>query len=300
MGDTVKGYDLDAIKARLPQYLESIGVVKEQRGKLFTCCPLHEDRHPSLTAEEKGGCWVWKCWPCRKGGTVIDLHVERTGTTLADAISDLARMFNSPAAVVGTTTKKPTPKAMQTPYDPTDAELSSARAAAKTLGLDAHLCARIAKARSWKPETIQRLASECSLGWEDNKLGFIYSTGLKLRWRQAGERRFMFAFGKPHSLWREHMREKRTERFIITEGETDAIRLIDLGLDDAINRVVALPSASTWPLDAEVRLRGLREVIFAPDDDKAGQSHVAEWSALVRRYVPTVRILNWKTITTNQ
>jgi DNA primase len=294
--------DLAAIKARLPDYLAQLGKVKEQRGKLVTCCPLHEDRHPSLEAKEKDGAWVWFCQPCGIGGTVIDLHMKRTGLAEGDAIRELAAMFNAPSVQDIATRPVAASKPKPTRYAPTDAEYARAAVAAQTLGLNAKLCEQIAKARSWKPETIQRLATECSLGWEDGKAAFIYSTGMKLRWNQNGERRFSFAFGKPHSLWREHMLEPgfngegTTERVIITEGETDAIRLIDMGLDSLATRIMAVPSASTWPLDAELKLCGLREVIFAPDNDDAGQAHVAEWAALISHAVPSVRIINWKNL----
>ena len=294
--------DLAAIKARLPDYLSQLGEVREQRGKLTTCCPLHEDRHPSLEATEKDGSWVWFCHPCGIGGTVIDLHMKRTGLAEGDAIRELAAMFNAPGVQGLVTRPVAASKPRPARYSPTDAEYARAGEAAKTLGLDAKRCEFIAKAKSWKSETVQRLAAECSLGWEDGKIAFIYSTGMKLRWREGDKRRFAFAFGKPHSLWREHMREPgfdgdgATERVIITEGETDAIRLIDLGLDSLETRIMAVPSASTWPLDAEVKLRGLREVIFAPDNDNAGQAHVGEWCALIRRYVPSVRVINWKTL----
>ena len=294
--------DLAAIKARLPDYLAQLGKVKEQRGKILACCPLHEDRHPSLSAQEKDGAWVWFCQPCGIGGTVIDLHMERTGLAEGDAIRELAVLFNAPSVQGIATRPVAASKPKPTRYAPTDAEYARAAAAAKALGLDAKRCEFIAKARNWKPETIQRLAAECSLGWDEGRLAFIYSTGMKQRWKQGGERRFAFAFGKPHSLWREHMREPgfdgdgATVRVIITEGETDAIRLIDLGLDSLATRIMAVPSASTWPLDAEEKLRGLREVIFAPDNDAAGQAHVAEWCALVTPYVPSVRVLNWKNL----
>jgi DNA primase len=294
--------DLAAIKARLPDYLANIGEVKDVRGKLVICCPLHEDWHPSLSAQEKDGAWVWFCHPCGIGGSVIDLHMKRTGLAESEAIRELAVLFNAPSVQGIATRPVAASKPKATRYAPTDAEYARAAVAAQTLGLNAKLCEQIAKARSWKPETIQRLAAECSLGWEDGKAAFIYSTGMKLRWREGDKRRFAFAFGKPHSLWREHMREPgfdgdgATVRVIITEGETDAIRLIDLGLDSLATRIMAVPSASTWPLDAEEKLRGLREVIFAPDNDDAGQAHVAEWCALVTPYVPSVRVLNWKNL----
>lgn len=86
--------DLDALKARLPAYLDKIGVPYTVRGQKLNCrCPLHEDRHPSFEASLKAGAWLWFCHPCNAGGTVIDLHMARTGLAEGDAISELGAMF---------------------------------------------------------------------------------------------------------------------------------------------------------------------------------------------------------------
>jgi len=55
---------------------------------------------------------------------------------------------------------------------------------------DGALRERIAKARGWNPETLRQLALEGHLGWHDGKLAFIYDTGVKLRWREAGSASF--------------------------------------------------------------------------------------------------------------
>jgi len=74
-------YDLDALKATLPNYLQKIGVeiVRDTGSKLVARCPLHDDSNPSFTAEVKGGVWLWFCHPCQRGGTVIDLHAAIHG-----------------------------------------------------------------------------------------------------------------------------------------------------------------------------------------------------------------------------
>lgn len=182
-------------------------------------------------------------------------------------------------------------------YQMTDAELKRAALAAQTLGASPQRCAVIAERRQWKPETIAQLARECSLGVEDGKLAFIYETGIKLRWQdEDGKRRFAFACGKPHSLWRAHMRERHTERAIVTEGETDGITLIDLGFDTGATRVFSVPSASVLPLEWLRALAGLSDVILALDADEAGQRHVEEWAGIIRPHVGTIRTINWEAV----
>ena len=116
---------------------------------------------------------------------------------------------------------------------------------AVTLRETPNLCERIARARGWKPETIRNLSLEPSLGWHEGKLAFIYESGVKLRWRQHGERIVRWAFGKPW-LWRGSLIDTATAIYLC-EGETDAISLIDAGLEsDGRTVAVALPSATTF------------------------------------------------------
>ena len=88
---------------------------------------------------------------------------------------------------------------------------------------DTALCEKIARSRNWRTETVVQLAEETCLGWVDGKLAFIYESGVKLRYRQDGERVIWWAFGKPW-LWRGWHLWSRQVVFL-TEGETDAISL---------------------------------------------------------------------------
>ena len=257
-------------------------------------------RHGSLHVEIKGGELIFCDHEAGGGGDCIHLCARERNTDNAAALKFCAAWAG--VADDGTHTapplREPQPqKPPPQPYRMTDKELKRAARAAHTLGTAPQFCASIAERRQWRPETIQQLARECSLGVEDGKLAFLYDTGIKLRWQDAaGQRQFKFACGKPHSLWRGHMRERHTKRVIISEGETDAIRLIDLGHDDGVTRVFSVPSASTWPLDWQRSLEGLEVVIFALDADEAGQRHVAEWAEIIRPHVGAVRAVDWKEV----
>ena len=257
-------------------------------------------KHGSLHAEIKDGELLFHDHESGQGGDSITLWARERGGDNASAIKACAAR----AGITGdsgsfTPTPRPpsAPKAAPAIYAMTGEELNRAAKAAEKLGTSPSLCAGIATKRGWQWQTIQQLASECSLGVDGGKLAFLYATGIKLRWQVNGERRFTFACGKPHTLWRGHLRECHTTRAIITEGETDAIRLVDLGYDDGTTRVFSVPSASTWPLGWKTTLAGLDEVLFALDADEAGQRHVAEWAALIRPHVGKVRAINWQEAT---
>lgn len=131
------------------------------------------------------------------------------------------------------------------PSPMSDSDCERALAMAATLRDDLSLCERIARARNWRAETIVDLAHEPSLGWDSEKLAFLYESGVKLRSRKDGERIIRWAFGKPW-IWRGGFLWGRSTVYI-TEGETDCISLIDAGLEeDALTLAVAVPSATTF------------------------------------------------------
>ena len=166
---------------------------------------------------------------------------------------------------------------------------------AASLGNNAGLCERIAETRGWKPETIRQLTHDLCLGWHERKLAFIYDSGVKLRWLENGERRFAFAFGKAHTLWRASLIVRETRIVIVTEGESDGISAIDAGAEDA-NRetiVVALPGASIIRADWGPLFEG-REAILCFDSDAAGKSAVQKFASIIAPYAAAIRKPSWK------
>jgi twinkle protein len=157
---------------------------------------------------------------------------------------------------------------------------------------DVSLCERIAKARGWKPETIRDLTIGPHLGWHEGKLAFIYESGVKLRWRQHGERIVRWAFGKPW-LWRGSLIDIATTIYLC-EGETDAISLIDAGLEsDGRTVAVALPSATTFNERWADLFLG-KEVILAFDADKAGREATRRVSRLLHPHAARLKRLSWE------
>jgi len=73
-------------------------------------------------------------------------------------------------------------------HQPTNDERRQVCMMIDRLATDDGLCQRLAKSRGWKKETIKQLALDGYLGWHNGKLAFVYDTGVKLRWREKGER----------------------------------------------------------------------------------------------------------------
>ena len=177
-------------------------------------------------------------------------------------------------------------------YEPSDQNIRDVTQMVETLVSDSSLCERIARSRGWKAETIRQLGLETYLGWYEGKLAFIYDTGVKLRWRSKGERIIRWAFGKPW-LWRGAW-IKSAQTIYLCEGETDAISLIDAGIEtDRATVAIAIPSASTFDSTWTTLFEG-KNIIFAFDNDKAGSEATERISKLLRSSVRSLKRLNWE------
>jgi hypothetical protein len=181
-----------------------------------------------------------------------------------------------------------------------EAGFAEAHAMSRRLASDAALCARLAHARNWQPETLRGLALEGALGWHKGRLAIIYETGIKLRWREGGERRIRFHCGNAGQLWRGWLLTPRVGKVFVTEGETDAITLLDAGAEaeaagdqaetaggQTVTAVVALPSA-TIPLGTVELLAG-KDVVLCLDQDPAGCQATAKLEAALTGHARSLR-----------
>lgn len=188
-----------------------------------------------------------------------------------------------------------------------EAEFAEAHAMSRRLASDPALCARIARARQWKPETIRGLALDGALGWHQGRLAIIYETGIKLRWRERGERIIRFHCGNAGQLWRGWLLTPRVGKVFVTEGETDAITLLDAGAeaeatgdqleaasdqsesvgDQPVTAVVALPSATIPP--GAVELLTGKDVHLCLDHDAAGHQAAVKLEAALQGHARSVQ-----------
>ena len=79
----------ETIKAAVPlrQAAETYGLRVLRNG--MTCCPFHEDRHPSLKLNKD----YFYCFGCGASGDVIDFTARLFGISLKDAAKKLAEDF---------------------------------------------------------------------------------------------------------------------------------------------------------------------------------------------------------------
>ena len=79
----------ESVKAAVPlrQAAENYGLELRRNG--MTCCPFHEDAHPSLKLNED----YFFCFGCGASGDVIDFTARLFGISLKDATEKLAADF---------------------------------------------------------------------------------------------------------------------------------------------------------------------------------------------------------------
>ena len=79
----------ESVKAAVPlrQAAEHYGLRVLRNG--MTCCPFHEDRHPSMKLNED----YFFCFGCGATGDVIDFTARLFGVSLKDAVTKLAADF---------------------------------------------------------------------------------------------------------------------------------------------------------------------------------------------------------------
>jgi hypothetical protein len=79
---TIRRYLYDAVKKiDLSSFIEvETGCSWDKTGASFSCiCPMpsHRDSKPSFSVEEQGdGVWLYNCFGCSSGGTIIDFCME--------------------------------------------------------------------------------------------------------------------------------------------------------------------------------------------------------------------------------
>jgi hypothetical protein len=288
------GDDVAELKARISYaaLLRHDGHALQRSGKNLICsCPFHHDSTPSFAIYNDNSA---HCFGCGWHGDVIAYLEKRERCDFQSAVTLLQDYLESGVlkakAVLQTGIAAPPPP--RGPYVFTKDEERHAANYSQTLRESRRLCELIAESRGWKPETIEQLARSGDLGWTEQSIAFIYNAGVKLRpwpWKREGIR---WAFGKP-SLWR-----GRTigcaSKVYLTEGETDAITMIDSGICTTTGRTaVALPSATTFKPEWANQLKG-RIVHLLFDNDPAGEQAILRVNLFLRGAAKEIYTVNWK------
>jgi len=236
-----------------------------------------------------------------RGSNLLELYIESRRVDCGQAIKECAEWLGSSVGPSGNNVVVPdrtrhqslVPKILPGEiYSPTDDECQQVRTMIARMCDDAALRERVARARGWNPATVRELALEGYLGWHHEKLAFIYDTGVKARWREKRERIIRWAFGKPW-IWRGAYLNF-AETVYLCEGETDAISLIDGGIEREPKTVtVAAPSATGFNPEWAQLFAG-KDVILAFDADDAGRNATTIVARSLRPFVRKLSQVAWE------
>ena len=265
----------------------------ESSGKQFqTCCPFHQENTPSFKIEVNDR--RAKCFGCDWSGDIIDYvrqfhsldfnqaveYIEEHGPWRSDNDSDAD---SDPDREVEGKTTEDTVKIQE------DGERYAATIISDTNIAEKIVAGRAGNENRWKPDTITQLASENVLGWDGTRLVFIYDGGLKYRSWPGKE---FWWRGSAASPWRS-ARLQAADVVYLTEGETDAISMIDAGFEvEPGVAVVAAPSATIFKIEWGPLFMG-KKVIIAFDNDDAGKAGVDKVANMLADHAREVQVLDW-------
>src|SRR5271156_3302801 len=77
----------DALKI----FTSRLSIRKNGREYIAKCFMHSPDRTPSLTISQSEGKWLWHCFPCKKGGSVIDFVMAFDKISFSDAAKKVER-----------------------------------------------------------------------------------------------------------------------------------------------------------------------------------------------------------------
>jgi hypothetical protein len=280
----------DELKAQISYSarLKADGHRMQRGGKQAKCrCPFHDDSEPSFFVKEADN--YGSCYGCEWHGDLIQYECDYHHVDFTTALHRLSTWLKTGGhdhrRIV-------TPIEEAPPFQFSEEQTQTVAKAAACLCANQELIDQIADSRKWLPETVNKLAQDGDLGWLDGRLAFIYSTGLKLRtWPGKG---FAWGFGG-NGLWRDRLLEAASTVYL-TEGETDAISLLDCGIEEEAGvAVLAVPGAKAFKEQWALRFVG-KSVVTCFDNDDAGQDGARRVHRLLAPVVSTLRTHSLKEV----
>jgi len=283
--------DWDAIRTRnqLPAFCEGRGMRLRRDGvssRFKALCPLHNEKHPSFTIWPDG---YYYCYGCGAHGDVTELCAALDGISKADA----ARKLNGSQDLFPSTIIRAPEPAKPDPYQLSlEDRQRMARAAQRLAGNAVLIDKLIDKRPEWTQETIRGVALDGDLGYEAGRILFGYSHGIKARWKDSsGERVIRWLVGSPAGeCWRQSLLLSTTQGVFFTEGETDSLTLLSLGLEEpGTSLVVGLPGANLLPDPSPFTGK---DIVIVPDPDSAGQTSAQKLRALLAPCARSIKAID--------
>jgi hypothetical protein len=290
------------LRGLLVQYCQVIGIRLRQAGRdvLVGRCPIHREKSGLAFAVYPDGHW-WCFGKCNRGGDVVDLDRELSGGEPLDAARRIRAMnLGEPVPLSEYDPGNATPivitpeNPLGLPYFLSAREREICANCAHRLAHSNYWLSQVASLKGWKQETVRGMALDGDLGVDPvGRICFNYESGLKFRYNNldTGERIVRWRFGKP-TLWR-LFGVFLAWKFYLTEGESDAISLIDEGVETEPGVCVLAVPCAGFNLAPLASLFIDKEIVLVPDPDDAGLKAATKWVAALEPYAAHLSYLNF-------
>lgn len=250
--------NLDAIKSDpriLDIYRERV-YLKKENGGWTGKCPLHAENTGSFKLSFKDNKWLWKCFGCDTGGSIVDLVQKMDGVPTGEAIKKIREKLGLIKSVDQTF------KPLTEPAKKITLTLEQFK---KLENLPKEADNWLWVQRGIKLETAQAF----HLGYKDGQIVFpIIQNGIVIgiKYRSITEKKFTYQKGMKNGLFNLDVCDPLWPVFL-TEGEIDT-----LTFGQAQFAAVALPGASyELKLEEKQYLKLASEIYLAGDSDGPGQ-----------------------------
>ena len=235
--------------------------------------PFRDDKNPSFSISQQGR--KWKDFSSDEGGDIYDFYQKATGCTWIEAVNALAAgATNQPVLAP----EPPKQKILAVTDTQREFERQSVEGFKEAINdAESALC-KFLEAKKIKWQIDQSLWKEGSLGAIDGKPVFHYPYGLKCRHEAETSRSTRWLCGSASGyVWRhQQLSSPHLKQVIVTEGESDAMRLMSLVPQGMRRLIVAAPGCSWRPTGDYLHLIGAhRRVVIWTDNDDAGYEFAA-------------------------
>jgi hypothetical protein len=228
--------DAEEIKARVSLYEAGAILFPGHNLKRNPCnSPFREDHNESFSVYENGR--KWNDFATSDGGDLFEFVGKAIGGDFKAAKQWVIDHFG--VSYASDTQRAEPEKRKKEPRALTQEERKLCGIAAEKLAKSPE---EVARWRGWNPDTIRHLALDGCLGiWSgnepegwDSKLVFMENSTVKSRYLTTvkGERGFRFLEGTSPGIWRGELVSDVHERVFLAKGQTDAITLLDCGIED--------------------------------------------------------------------
>lgn len=229
--------------------------------------PFRADNDASFSVYSEGR--RFKDFGTNDGGDVVDFYMLATDSDKATAIKVLKEWCDIKTDKLALGAKHITPSKV------TSAPVYIEPTPTDKVPIFSPECDTFLKRKDISLGVLIQLIKEGSLQMEEDKMVFVYGTGRKMRteWDSSRSNRWLTKQQGDYFPWRyEQVLDQDVEGVLITEGETDLMRVLSVTEVPKSWAVIAAPSASWRPDTAMAHAIGFgRTVVTAFDNDKAGR-----------------------------